>query len=468
MHDPRANVSFDPLELTSQSLATALTKLREGSTAKLTQLGELASLLGNQLSEQYAELERLSSDLGQQLDSLRAALSNGTDTQQVQAARIAELETELEARQAQISEAGARADALAGQVNALEAARDEQAARVRELEEELTRVRESVGAETSARLEEAVTEERSRLSSQIESQARELSEVRAALSSLEEELKNTVSNDTVAALRTQYESEQRSLRAMLEDEQAECARLRTVADGLAGTELALRQEKERAHHLEQRLKEETARATKSLLAEQLADALREADTLRDELKRLQGSGGVDAGIATSLAAKRDAEAEEAKILRLAGAFRNGHKRTLGEILTESGVLTQAQLDEALEEQHRRPQTHLGAILIQMGYATSEAVARALALQCNVEYVRLADTHVAADAVRLISARLATQRGCIPLRVEGEDTIVIAIANPLDLVAIEDIERSTGRHVEILVATDKDIRAALEKHYSVSE
>ena len=69
----------------------------------------------------------------------------------------------------------------------------------------------------------------------------------------------------------------------------------------------------------------------------------------------------------------------------------------------------------------------------------------------------------AAAAALISERLANQHLCVPVEA-NEEAITLAMANPLDLVAIEDVERAYGRKVDVVVGTATQIRAAIGKYY----
>jgi len=136
---------------------------------------------------------------------------------------------------------------------------------------------------------------------------------------------------------------------------------------------------------------------------------------------------------------------------------------MGEMLLEAGVLSQAQLERALVMQQEQPQRRLGAILVELGYAEEDAVAQVLACQARVPFVRLERESLDPSAVRLVSERLATHHHCIPIRVDN-DRIVLAMANPMDLIAIEDVELATGRGVDAVAASGPSIDHALRLHY----
>jgi len=136
---------------------------------------------------------------------------------------------------------------------------------------------------------------------------------------------------------------------------------------------------------------------------------------------------------------------------------------MGDILVDAGVLSQEQLEQALIEQQEHPQRRLGAILMDMGHAEAEVIAQVLACQLKLPFVHLERDVPEETAVRLVSSRLARHHRCIPVRMEDE-TVILAMSNPLDLIAIEDIELATSRRVDPVVAAEPDIAKAIEWFY----
>jgi hypothetical protein len=150
-------------------------------------------------------------------------------------------------------------------------------------------------------------------------------------------------------------------------------------------------------------------------------------------------------------------------LDLSGFDDDGRRRRMGDILVDADVLSQEQLEEALQEQQEHPQRRLGAILVELGHAQSDVIAQVLACQLKLPYVHLEEEVPEEGAVRLVSSRLARHHRCIPVRLE-EETIILAMSNPLDLIAIEDIELATSRRVNPIVASEPDIAKAIEWFY----
>jgi type IV pilus assembly protein PilB len=138
------------------------------------------------------------------------------------------------------------------------------------------------------------------------------------------------------------------------------------------------------------------------------------------------------------------------------------RQLLGEALVKQGVLTPGQLQEALEEQQRTGR-HLGEILVKRGMVTEAQVAEALAEQLGMTYVDLATFTINPAAIRLVPRALAARWQILPLFKIG-DNLTIAMANPLDVAAIDALARATKLNVQPAIAAPSAIRQALEQHY----
>lgn len=153
--------------------------------------------------------------------------------------------------------------------------------------------------------------------------------------------------------------------------------------------------------------------------------------------------------------------------RIAGAAYDaeGRKRAMGEILVNAGIINEKQLENALDEQRSSQQRRLGTILVEKGLIHEEIIAQVLASQLGLTFIRLGDKEIEPDAIGLMNGRLATHHMCIPIqRDDGE--VTIAMANPLDLIAIEDLEFATRLTVKPVVATLADITSAIVRCYGI--
>src|SRR6266446_581525 len=140
------------------------------------------------------------------------------------------------------------------------------------------------------------------------------------------------------------------------------------------------------------------------------------------------------------------------------------KKRLGDILCEAGLITQDQLKKALEE-HRRSGKRLGEILIQLKIATESAIAQTLSRQLGFPYFDLATVPVEPEATALIPESLAKKHQAIPISIENS-LLLVALADPLDYEAIQDLGFSSGYSIRPVIATRKDILEAIDRHYNL--
>lgn len=126
------------------------------------------------------------------------------------------------------------------------------------------------------------------------------------------------------------------------------------------------------------------------------------------------------------------------------------------------MIKQAQLDEALKVQKEKGGL-LGQILAALGYVTEEQIAQAITIQYGFPYLPLSNYEVDEGAIKLVSENVARQYCLIPIDKIG-NTVTIAMADPLNTQAIEDIEVVTGASIQIFVSTATDIKEAIDRYY----
>jgi type IV pilus assembly protein PilB len=129
---------------------------------------------------------------------------------------------------------------------------------------------------------------------------------------------------------------------------------------------------------------------------------------------------------------------------------------IGAILVARGLITQAQLDEALQEGGRTGE-RLGDVLVRRGWIFEQELARALALQHGVDYVDLDALPPDPRAAASLDPELGLRCRALPLRLR-DDSVVVAVSDPTqDLVA--ELEKALGRRIELVVAEWSLIRDA---------
>ena len=136
-------------------------------------------------------------------------------------------------------------------------------------------------------------------------------------------------------------------------------------------------------------------------------------------------------------------------------------KQLGSILLEEGVLTEEQLVDAIDEQQARGQS-LGRTLVEMGYISEGQLVRALASQVGMEFVELADYPVDRAAVAMVSAAVCRRHTVLPIAVEN-GIIKVAMSNPGNVVAVDDIRTITRLQVSPVVASFEDVVSAIDRY-----
>ena len=142
-------------------------------------------------------------------------------------------------------------------------------------------------------------------------------------------------------------------------------------------------------------------------------------------------------------------------------------KKIGELLVESGLITEAQLQEALEESKKNTGTRIGNILVKKGYAKEIDISQTLSFQLNIPFVDLSTVAIDPEAIKLVSEKLARKYLLVPLYFEGK-SLMVAMSDPLNLNAIDDVSFSAGLPVKPCVATSTDIAEAIRLHYHISQ
>lgn len=141
-------------------------------------------------------------------------------------------------------------------------------------------------------------------------------------------------------------------------------------------------------------------------------------------------------------------------------------KKIGELLVEAGLITDSQLKESLQTSKELGQ-RLGAVIVQKGYADEMDIGQTLAFQLGIPFVDISKAQVDPEAVGLVPERLAKQHTLMPLAVEHR-VLKVAMADPLNLHAMDDLRFSTEMEIQPSAATLTDINAAINTHYHLNE
>ncbi|HBA73342.1 MAG: type IV-A pilus assembly ATPase PilB [Geobacteraceae bacterium GWC2_55_20] len=140
---------------------------------------------------------------------------------------------------------------------------------------------------------------------------------------------------------------------------------------------------------------------------------------------------------------------------------------LGEILVKNNLITREQLGKALEEQKLSGnQLRLGSILIKQNLLSEEDLTSFLSRQYGVPIVKLADYEIDPAVTKIIPPEVVQKYQLVPVNRAGA-TLIVAVSDPSNLFALEDIKFMTGYNIEMVVASELDIKASIDKYYDQS-
>ncbi len=137
-------------------------------------------------------------------------------------------------------------------------------------------------------------------------------------------------------------------------------------------------------------------------------------------------------------------------------------KQLGDILLEGGLVNPTQLELAYAEQERVGRA-LGRVLIEQGVLTESQLVSALATQIGLRFVDLSDFPVDGSAIGRIPGPVCRRHAAMPIGFE-DGKLLVAMADPANVFAIDDIRSLTGMDVKPVVATRGDVAAAIDRYY----
>ncbi|MGZ7078636.1 MAG: type IV-A pilus assembly ATPase PilB [Thermoanaerobaculia bacterium] len=138
---------------------------------------------------------------------------------------------------------------------------------------------------------------------------------------------------------------------------------------------------------------------------------------------------------------------------------------LGELLTKASLISQDQLKEALRVQ-KETSGKLGETLIKLGFVSEEDITECLSQQFGVPSINLSHFEIDSSVIKLIPADVARKYNILPVNKTGA-TITIAMADPTNVFAMDDIKFMTGYNVEPVVASELGIKAAIDNYYGTA-
>ncbi len=140
------------------------------------------------------------------------------------------------------------------------------------------------------------------------------------------------------------------------------------------------------------------------------------------------------------------------------------KRRLGQILVDLGYINEDQLWDILEEQKSSPGEVIGRVAIRMGLVTDAQVSEALAEQWGMQVVSLKDTTITPKVLELVPETMASIYKIMPVSLKN-NVLTVAMADPQNIAALDDLRNFLGYDVRGAVSNPADIQAAIERYYA---
>ncbi|AFK86962.1 MULTISPECIES: GspE/PulE family protein [Thermoanaerobacterium] len=142
------------------------------------------------------------------------------------------------------------------------------------------------------------------------------------------------------------------------------------------------------------------------------------------------------------------------------------KKKLGDLLVEVGLLDESQLNNAIKIQKKTGEK-LGKILVKEGYLTEEQIIEALEFQLGIPHIDMKKVFIDANVAKLIPESMAKRHVAIPIKKEN-NSIFVAMADPLNIFAIDDIKLVTKLDVKPLIASEDGILKAIDRVFGKEE
>lgn len=141
------------------------------------------------------------------------------------------------------------------------------------------------------------------------------------------------------------------------------------------------------------------------------------------------------------------------------------RKRIGDVLIDANIITQEQLMEALEEQ-KKTGKRLGEVLVDMKFTDETEIAEAMSQQMKIPLAKIREAKLAPEIIELLPENIVRKNNVIPFEVDENNPNIlrIAMADPLDIIAVDDISIITNMQIEIMVATPSDVAYAIEKYY----
>ena len=143
------------------------------------------------------------------------------------------------------------------------------------------------------------------------------------------------------------------------------------------------------------------------------------------------------------------------------------QRKIGQILIDLGYINDDQLWDILEDQKQNPGTVLGQIAVRMGLVTQAQVTEALAEQWGMPIVNLEETNIQSAVLELVPQTMAEIYRIMPVSLKN-NVLTVAMADPQNVAALDDLRNFLGYEIRGAVSSGPDVEAAIARYYADRE
>ena len=135
---------------------------------------------------------------------------------------------------------------------------------------------------------------------------------------------------------------------------------------------------------------------------------------------------------------------------------------IGELFVKTGLISPEQLDRAREAQ-KSTGGFIGSQLVKLGFLSQEDLLQTISTQYGVPIIELQDCQIDPSLLQLIPQNLASKHGLLPV-VQKDRTLTVAMIDPTNIVALNDIKFITGFDIQVVIAPEDAVKHSIEKHY----
>ncbi len=140
------------------------------------------------------------------------------------------------------------------------------------------------------------------------------------------------------------------------------------------------------------------------------------------------------------------------------------KVKIGQLLLEKGLITEEQLQHALSLQRKEGQDKkLGQIFLELGYVDKDELFLSLAIQCGYPYIDINHCLIEPEVLSLLPRAMAEKYQVLPID-KIQDILTVAMVNPLDKLAIAEIQKFTQCNVKVFLTTPLELKEIISKYY----